>query len=158
MLPYLLMADISRWAHENAAQMPDRVSQLTRRLEHEFAVGDEAIKNLIGVGFVEMLPETPRGDAVLNLLGPMLRGVAHDMNLFEPWPEGTRPPDRHTDASLPSHARRGRNSMTFDGSRRLRVGRPARDVSAARSQAGSTRSEATLAATSTSRTSRSPYR
>jgi hypothetical protein len=92
MLPYLLMADISRWAHENAAPMPDRVSQLTRRLEHEFAVGDEAIKNLIGVGFVEMLPETPRGDAVLSLLGPMLRGVAHDMNLFEPWPEGDSSP------------------------------------------------------------------
>lgn len=87
LLPYLLMADVARWAHENATQRPDRVAQLMRRLEQEFAAGDGAIKDLIGVGFVEMLPETPKGDAVLNMLGPMLREVAHDMNLFEPWPD-----------------------------------------------------------------------
>lgn len=86
MLPYLLMADVSRWAQENSTQRPDRVAQLMRWLEQEFAAGDGAIKDLIGVGFVEMLPETPKGDAVLSLLGPMLREVAHDMNLFEPWP------------------------------------------------------------------------
>ncbi len=83
MQPYVLMADVSRWAHENSTQMPNRVSQLTRLLEREFATGDAAIQDLIGVGFVETLPESPEGDAVLNLLGPALRELAEDMNLFD---------------------------------------------------------------------------
>lgn len=83
MQPYLLMADVARWAHENSTVAPHRVSQLTRLLEREFATGDAAVQDLIGVGFVEMLPESPEGDAVLNLLGPALRELAEDMHLFD---------------------------------------------------------------------------
>jgi hypothetical protein len=85
MLPYLLMGDVARWAHEQASREPDLVSRLTQWLDAEFASGEGAIKDLIGVGFVEMLPETPRGDAVLDVLGPELTVIARDMNLFEPW-------------------------------------------------------------------------
>lgn len=86
MQPYVLMGDVARWAHENAARGADRVSPLTRWLDNQFAAGDEAVRDLIGIGFVEMLPETPEGDAVFKLLGPHLREVAHEMHLFESWP------------------------------------------------------------------------
>src|SRR5687768_10689156 len=40
MQPYVLMADVARWAHEGSTQMPDRVSQLMRLLEREYASGE----------------------------------------------------------------------------------------------------------------------
>lgn len=84
MQPYLLMGVVAGWAHENSTQAPARVSQVTRWLDRQFGAGDAAIQDLIGVGFVEMLPEAPEGNAVLNLLGPKLREVAHDLDLLEP--------------------------------------------------------------------------
>lgn len=83
MQPYVLMAEVARWAHESSTRAPDRVAQLMRRLEREFTAGDGEIQDLIGVGFVEMLPKSPEGDAVLNLLGPALRELAEDMHLFD---------------------------------------------------------------------------
>ena len=83
MQPYVLMADVAHWAHETSTQVPDRVAQLMRRLEQEFATGDGEMQDLIGVGFVETLPESPEGDAVLGLLGPRLRELAEDMHLFD---------------------------------------------------------------------------
>lgn len=87
LLPYLLMADVARWAIEHATDDTALVADVVTALEKEFASGDGAIKDLVGVGFVEMLPPTPKGDPVLSLLGPELAQVAHDMNLFEPWPD-----------------------------------------------------------------------
>ena len=83
MQPYILMAEVALWAQENSTQVPDRVSQLMRLLEREYATGEADIQDLIGVGFVEMLPESPEGDAVLGLLGPRLRELAEDMHLFD---------------------------------------------------------------------------
>ena len=83
MQPYVLMADVARWARESSTQVPDRVSQLMRLLEREYATGEADIQDLIGDGFVEMLPQSPEGDAVLNLLGPRLRELAEDMHLFD---------------------------------------------------------------------------
>lgn len=83
MQPYVLMADVAHWAHANSTRVPDRVAQLMRRLEQEFAAGDGEMQDLIGVGFVEMLPESPEGDTVLSLLGPRLRELAEDRHLFD---------------------------------------------------------------------------
>jgi len=56
-------------------------------LEIRFNAADAVVEELIAVGFVEMLPATPAGDPLLELLGPSLRHVAQEMNLFEPWEE-----------------------------------------------------------------------
>lgn len=89
LLPYLLMSDVARWAIREVAHNPTRVAELMRWLEARFTAADEVVETLIAVGFVEMLPATPAGDPLLELLGPSLRQVAQEMSLFEPWGEST---------------------------------------------------------------------
>lgn len=84
LLPYLLMADIERWAEVESKSDPEHVARLTDWLEARFNSGDNTLKDLIGVGFVEMVPHTPTGDPILRRLGPSLRQVADDMGLFRP--------------------------------------------------------------------------
>lgn len=84
LLPYLLMADVERWAEAEVVHQRDHVSDLIAWLEREFASGGNDIKDLIGVGFVEMVPHTPEGDPILQNLGPHLRDVAEQMGLFTP--------------------------------------------------------------------------
>ncbi|QBX56091.1 hypothetical protein EXE58_11860 [Nocardioides seonyuensis] len=84
LLPYLLMADIERWSETQVTGNAHRISELMTWFENAFSAGGEEIKDLIGVGFVEMLPHTPEGDPILRLLGPELREVASDMGLFTP--------------------------------------------------------------------------
>lgn len=88
LLPYLLMADIERWSEAEVTRDTERISELIAWFENEFTTGDQEVKDLIGVGFVEMLPHTPDGDPILNLLGPELRQVARDMGLLSPAEEG----------------------------------------------------------------------
>lgn len=85
LLPYLLMADLVRWAQQKVNGNPERVSALIAWLEIHCEQADEPVRNLIAVGFVENIPATPEGDPLLTLLGPSLRQFAQDMNLFEPW-------------------------------------------------------------------------
>ena len=85
LLPYLLMSDVARWAIREVEHNPSRVAELMRWLDARFAAADEVVETLIAVGFVEMLPATPAGDPLLELLAPELRQVAQEMNLFEPW-------------------------------------------------------------------------
>jgi hypothetical protein len=84
LLPYLLLGDVVRWACQQSPSDPDRVSALVRWLEHRFEHGDGEVKDLVGVGFVEMLPHTPVGDPVLTLLGPTLSQLADEMGLLLP--------------------------------------------------------------------------
>ena len=84
LLPYLLMADVERWAEKESTRNPDQVAEVTAWLESRFDSGDDVLKDLIGVGFVEMIPHTPTGDPILDRLGPSLRGVAEDMGLLRP--------------------------------------------------------------------------
>lgn len=87
LLPYLLMSDVARWTIREVARNPSRVAELLGWLEARYAAADEVVETLIAVGFVEMLPATPAGDPLLELLGPELRQIAHEMSLFEPWGE-----------------------------------------------------------------------
>ena len=82
LLPYLLMADIARWAESTSITDPARTTGLTTWLEARFDAGDDALKDLIGVGFVEMISQSPEGDPILDNLGPSLRHVAGEMGLL----------------------------------------------------------------------------
>lgn len=85
LLPYVMMGDVARWAESVVARNPERVASLLRWLEVRYEEADDEAANLIAVGFVEMLPATPEGDPVLDLLGPSLREVARELNLLQPW-------------------------------------------------------------------------
>ena len=89
LLPYVLMGDVVRWAESEVAHNRSRVATLMQWLEIRFSSADDVVQELIAVGFVEMLPASPTGDPLLDLLGPSLRQVADEMNLFEPWDEPT---------------------------------------------------------------------
>ena len=81
LLPYLLMADIARWAERVSIHDPERVATLTAWLGSRYDSGDEVLKDLIGVGFVEMIPQSPDGDPILEQLPPSLRSLATQMGL-----------------------------------------------------------------------------
>jgi hypothetical protein len=85
LLPYRVMSDVARWAIQEVTHEASRAAELLRWLAARFVAADEVVETLIAVGFVEMLPATPSGDPLLELLGPELRQVAHEMSLFEPW-------------------------------------------------------------------------
>lgn len=89
LLPYLLLSDVARWAGPAVEKDRARVAELMQWLEARFTDGDVNVENLIAVGFVEMLPATPTGDPLLELLGPSMRQVAEEMNLFELWDPGS---------------------------------------------------------------------
>lgn len=84
LLPYLLMADVARWAHTSAPELTPVVSSLVDWLEHEFAVASPPEQDLIALGFVEAIPFTPEGDPLLQLLGPEMRKVAKELGLLTP--------------------------------------------------------------------------
>jgi hypothetical protein len=84
LLSYLLMGDVVRWAGQTVTTTPGRISSLVAWLEERFLEGDGEVKDLVGVGFVEMLPHTPVGDPILDLLGPTLRQLADEMGLLLP--------------------------------------------------------------------------
>ncbi|HEY0641843.1 MAG TPA: hypothetical protein VGD39_00370 [Nocardioides sp.] len=75
LLPYLLLADVARWAQASFPSEPQLVGDLVVR-------GDFDVRNLIDVGIVEMLPAAPEGATVLDLLGPELRARAQVAGLF----------------------------------------------------------------------------
>jgi len=82
LLSTLFMSDVARWAVGVLGSRPDRVKALCDWLEAAYTGGDSEVEDLIGVGFVEMLPARNQpGGAILNLLGPNLRGVAGEMGL-----------------------------------------------------------------------------
>ena len=76
LLPYLLLGDVVRWAEREVEQNRSRVATLFQWLEIRFVAADTVVEELIAVGFVEMLPATPSGDPLLELLGPSLRQAA----------------------------------------------------------------------------------
>jgi hypothetical protein len=84
LLPYLLMADVARWAQDAAVRKDHTAARLVDWLEHEFVGADDPEKDLIGLGFVENIPYSPEGDPLLALLGPSLRAVAIELGLVGP--------------------------------------------------------------------------
>ncbi len=84
LLPYLLMADVARWARATYASDPRTVGRLVDWLEVEFEKAQPPEKDLIGLGFVEAIPLPPEGTALLLRLGPHLTQVADDLGFFLP--------------------------------------------------------------------------
>ena len=84
LLPYLLMADVARWAQDAAVRGDDAAARLVDWLERAFDAAEDPEKDLIGLGFVENIPYSPEGDPLLSLLGPSLREVARELGLMAP--------------------------------------------------------------------------
>ena len=83
LLPYLLLADVARWAQASYAGDPALVGRLVDWLEDEFVRAEPAERDLIGLGFVEVIPYRPQGAALLARLGPELTRVAGDLGLLD---------------------------------------------------------------------------
>ena len=84
LLPYLVLADVARWAQRSFAEEPQAVGGLVDWLEEEFARAEPAEKDLIGLGFVEVIPYRPEGAPLLARLGPELTRVAIDLGMMTP--------------------------------------------------------------------------
>ena len=84
LLPYLLMADVARWAQACLPTEPDLVGRVADWLENEFSAGQPAEKDLIGLGFVEVIPFPPEGAPLLLRLGPRLTQVAAELGISHP--------------------------------------------------------------------------
>ena len=82
LLAYLFMGDVAAWLHGTSASSPDRANEVLTWLENEFVAGDFAVRNLIDVGIVEMLPAMPEGRQVLMMLPSELRSRAEVAGLF----------------------------------------------------------------------------
>lgn len=80
-LPYILMAEVARWAQATQPSAPQEVGAVVDWLEREFTTAAPAEKDLIGLGFVEAIPYPPEGAALLLRLGPQLTQVARDLGL-----------------------------------------------------------------------------
>jgi hypothetical protein len=84
LLPYLLMADVARWAQAEYSSDPETVGRLVDWLEAEFERAQPAEKDLIGLGFVEVIPAPPEGAPLLIRLGPHLTQVAQELGVLGP--------------------------------------------------------------------------
>ncbi|NPD03761.1 hypothetical protein HN031_03565 [Nocardioides sp. zg-1308] len=82
LLPYLLLADVARWAQATYASQPQAVGDVVDWLEVEYVRAEPAEKDLIGLGFVEAIPYRPEGAPLLARLGPELTQVADDLGLL----------------------------------------------------------------------------
>ena len=83
LLPYVFMADVSRWLFSISSTDPQRAGQVVSWLESEFSGSGFDVRNLIDVGIVEMLPALPEGATILNLLGPELSARAEVAGLLD---------------------------------------------------------------------------
>jgi hypothetical protein len=77
------MADVARWAQAAYPSAPEVVGHVTDWLEAEFINAQPAERDLIGLGFVEVIPFPPDGAPLLLRLGPSLTQVADELGMFE---------------------------------------------------------------------------
>ena len=82
LLPYLLLADVARWAQASFPSEPQLVGDLVDWFEEEYGRSEAAEKDLIGLGFVETIPYRPAGTPLLTRLGPELTKVAAELGLL----------------------------------------------------------------------------
>jgi hypothetical protein len=82
LLPYLLMADVARWAQTTYPTDPETVGRVVDWLEAEYERAEAAERDLIGLGFVEAIPYRPAGAPLLARLGPELTQVASELGLL----------------------------------------------------------------------------
>ncbi len=81
-LPHVFMGDVTRWVVSIAAdsQRHNELRRILQLLENEFERGDEPVRELISVSFLENLPlgGKPRSD-IVQALGPNLAGELNRM-------------------------------------------------------------------------------
>ena len=82
LLPYLLLADVARWAQASFPSDPQLVGDVVDWLEDEYVRAEPAEKDLVGLGFVEAIPYRPAGAPLLTRLGPELTQVAAELGLL----------------------------------------------------------------------------
>ena len=81
LLPHVLFGDITRWAQDEARRDPasPALARLLELLEAAYVEGDNDVRNVLTVSFVENLDV---GSPVLARLGPNLRPVAAELGLL----------------------------------------------------------------------------
>jgi hypothetical protein len=84
LLPYLVLADVARWAQTTYATDAAQVGALVDWLEDSWGSASADQRDLIGLGFVEVIPYPPEGGPLLARLGPNLTQVANDLGLLAP--------------------------------------------------------------------------
>lgn len=109
LLPYVFLGEVAEWLATQGASGPlNDIRAIFTWLDDEYENGSFDVRNLIVVGFIEMLPASPAGDPVLKHLGPQLReraGVAG--SLLNEGVE-TGPDDLTQSAGTPSERAVGR--------------------------------------------------
>lgn len=89
-LPYLFMADVTRWlvAHAEKAEPSDEERDAVRRvvevLDDEYRTGDAEAQNLVGAGVLEDLPMFDSGHPVWALLTDQLREAPRGVSETRP--------------------------------------------------------------------------
>lgn len=83
LLPYVFMAEVARWLHEQSTRSPQRVERVLAWLEARFHSSGFDVRNLIDVGIIEMLPGLPEGEQILSMLPADLRARAEVAGLFQ---------------------------------------------------------------------------
>ena len=78
-IPYVLMAEIARFLVSPLMIDTDNTTIIVEWLEVEFMSGSREVKDLIGAGFVEIIPNPGEpGSTIRAHFGPLLRSV-------DPW-------------------------------------------------------------------------
>jgi hypothetical protein len=76
LLPHVLMGDITRWAEYHAADSLPLVRHLLEEFEKSYASGEDDVRELLTVSFLENLSDdTP----IVRLLGPGLRNALEEL-------------------------------------------------------------------------------
>lgn len=83
LLPYVFMAEVAGWLHEQSTRSPKQVERALAWLEARFRCGSFDVRNLIDVGVIEMLPALPEGERILAMLPADLRSRAEVAGLFQ---------------------------------------------------------------------------
>lgn len=79
-VPHLVMADVLRWLVTHRLEQPELIRSVLEWLEKAYVEGDDAIRDVIAVSGVEMIPDPGQpGSDLRLLLGPHLTAV-------DPWP------------------------------------------------------------------------
>jgi hypothetical protein len=72
-IPHVLMGEYERWAESLAHDRHLDLERLFRMLEQAYESGDEDVRNLIEVSFVEQLPYPDEANAAIrDFVGPAL--------------------------------------------------------------------------------------
>lgn len=76
LIPHVFMGEVTRWVEKEAAAATPGLRSLIDRLEAAYAAGNDQIRELLTVSFLENLTVN---SPVVQLLGPRLRAAYDDL-------------------------------------------------------------------------------